>query len=111
MQICMCSASFSAEDIIRSQSVIPVYDKDPIEVPLSMFAELDDPKKLLNEIAKDYGMPIPDGMPDPEYLYELCLSASVYRELRRITTRRSCSQSCTPCWKPFLPFLTLNETI
>lgn len=37
-------------------------------------------------ITDDYGLPIPDGMPDAEYLYDLCVSASVYRDLRRITS-------------------------
>ncbi len=37
-------------------------------------------------ITDDYELPIPDGMPDAEYLYDLCVSASVYRDLRRITS-------------------------
>lgn len=82
----LCNASFYAEDIIRSQSVIPPYDREPVDVPLTMFAELVDPQKPLNVIADDYGLPIPDGMPDAEYLYDLCVNASVYRELRRITS-------------------------
>ena len=82
----LCNASFYAEDIIRSQSVVPSYDREPVDVPLSMFAELIDPQKPLNVIADDYGLPIPDGIPDAEYLYDLCVSASVYRDLRRITS-------------------------
>ena len=82
----LCNASFYAEDIIRSQSVVPSYDKEPVDVPMSMFAELVDPQKPLNVIADDYGLPIPDGIPDAEYLYDLCISASVYRDLRRITS-------------------------
>ncbi len=83
----LCNASFSAEDIIRSQSVVPSYDAEPAEVPLAMFAELVDPQKPLNAIANDYGIPIPDGISDAEYLYDLCVSASVYRDLRKITVR------------------------
>lgn len=82
----LCNASFYAEDIIRSQSVVPSYDREPVDVPLSMFAELIDPQNPLNVIADDYGLPIPDGIPDAEYLYDLCVSASVYRDLRRITS-------------------------
>lgn len=48
---------FYAEDIIRSQSVVPSYDREPVDVPLSMFAELIDPQKPLNVIADDYGLP------------------------------------------------------
>lgn len=82
----LCNASFHAEDIIRSQSVVPSYDMDAIEVPLSMFDNLFDPKKPLNAIAEDYGMTIPEGEPDSEFLYDLCVRSSVYRDLRRITS-------------------------
>ena len=66
--------------------MVPSYDREPVDVPLSMFAELIDPQKPLNVIADDYGLLIPDGIPDAEYLYDLCVSASVYRDLRRITS-------------------------
>lgn len=81
----VCNASFHTENIIRSQSVTPSYEKKAVDVPLSMFADLVDPKKPLNTIAKDYGMDIPDGVSDSEFLYDLCVSSSVYRDLRRIT--------------------------
>lgn len=83
----LCNASFDAEDIIRSQSVVPAYDQEAVEVPAVMFSDLVDPQKPLNAIAEDYGMTIPAGMPDAEFLYDLCVNASVYRALRRITTR------------------------
>lgn len=83
----LCNASFYANDIIRSQSMIPSYDNDAVDVPLSMFADLAEPKKPLNDIAGDYGMIIPDGQPDAEFLYDLCVSASVYRDIRKITSR------------------------
>lgn len=80
----LCNASFHTEDIIRSQSVVPSYKKDAIDIPLPMFADLVDPQKPLNIIAKDYGMTIPEGISDSEFLYDLCLSSSVYRDIRRI---------------------------
>ena len=83
----LCNASFQAEDIIRSQSVTPLYDKAAVDIPLSMFVNLVDPKKPLNAIAEDYGMQIQEGKPDAEFLYDLCVSASVYRDLRSITGR------------------------
>lgn len=82
----LCNANFHAEDIIRSQSVIPSYDKPAVDVPLAMFADLVDPKKPLNMIAEDYGMTVPDGQPDVEFLYDLCVGATVYRDLRSITS-------------------------
>lgn len=83
----LCNASFQAEDIIRSQSVIPSYDQAPMNVPLSMFADMVDLQRPLNAIAEDYGMQIPEGKPDDEFLYDLCVSAPVYRNLRSITDR------------------------
>lgn len=80
----LCNSSFNADDIIRSQSVVPSYIEAPIDVPVTLFADLVDPKKPLNDIVVDYGMTIPDGQPDAEFLYDLCVNASVYRELRRI---------------------------
>jgi superfamily II DNA/RNA helicase len=80
----LCNASFQTDDIIRSQSVVPSYEKPAVEVPLSMFAALVDPEKSLNDIAADYGMTIPEGMPDGEYLYDLCVNSSIYRKLRSI---------------------------
>lgn len=82
----LCNASFHSEDIIRSQIVVPSYDGEPIEVPLPMFADLVDPQKPLNVIADEYGLPIPERMPDAEYLYDLCVGASVYRDLRKIAS-------------------------
>ena len=82
----LCNARFNAEDIIRSERVVPSYKKEAIEVPLSMFADLVDPKKALNEIAADYGIAILDGQPDSEFLYDLCINATVYRELREIVS-------------------------
>lgn len=32
-------------------------------------------------------MTIPEGQPDSEFLYNLCVNASVYRDLRRITVK------------------------
>lgn len=80
----LCNASFRTEDIIRAQSVIPSYEKEAGDVPLTMFADLIDPKKPLNAIAEDYGMTIPDGVSDSEFLYNLCVNASVYRDLRKV---------------------------
>lgn len=83
----LCNASFLAEDIIRSQSIVPSYDKEAVCIPLPLFAELVNPEKPLNDIAADYGLTVPDGQSDAEFLYELCINASVYRQLRRIISK------------------------
>jgi ATP-dependent helicase YprA (DUF1998 family) len=80
----LCNADFYPEDIIRSHRVVPNYDKTAEDIPLTLFGSLVDPQKSLNEIMADYGMAIPDGQLDSEFLYDLCLSSSVYRELRNI---------------------------
>lgn len=83
----LCNTSFREEDIIRSQSVVPSY-KDPAKnIPVALFNDLVNPQKALNEIAEDYGIAFPDGMQDSEFLYDLCVSSSVYRDLRSIAVR------------------------
>ncbi len=83
----LCSASFSAEDIIRSQSVRPVYEREAVDLPNGLFAALAEPQKPLNVIAGEYGLTIPNGQADEEFLYDLCLNSVFYRALREIATR------------------------
>ena len=83
----LCNAEFRTEDIIRSQSVTPAYDREAVDLPAGLFAELADPQKPLNVIASDYGLGMPEGQPDAEFLYDLCVNASVYRAIRE-TVRR-----------------------
>ena len=45
---------------------------------------LAEPEKPLNYIAADYGMTVPDGQSTAEFLYDLCINASIYRALREI---------------------------
>ena len=83
----LCNANFAAEDIIRSQNVTPSYESTTVDVPLSMFADLANPQKPLDKIAEDYGMNIPEGRSDAEFLYDLCVSSPIYRELRSQVNR------------------------
>ena len=80
----LCNADFYPDDIIRSKTVQPSYEKEAVDVPLRMFADLADPQKPLNYIAADYGMAVPEGQAVAEFLYDLCVSAAVYRDLRDI---------------------------
>ena len=80
----LCNTTFMAEDIIRSEIIVPSYDKPASNIPVSLFGKLIDPQKPLNEIVGDYEITIPVGQADAEFLYDLCVSASVYRELRTI---------------------------
>lgn len=80
----LCNANFMTEDIIRSESMTPSYDKTSSNIPVELFGKLAEPQKSLNEIISDYGITIPAGQSDAEFLYDLCVSSSVYRELRRI---------------------------
>lgn len=83
----LCDAAFQTEDIVRSQTVVPVYDQPAVDVPLSLFADLAAADKPLNVIAEEHGMAIPEDQPDAEFLYDLCANASVYRQLRSITSK------------------------
>ena len=83
----LCSAEFMEEDIIRSKSETPSYEKDALDVPLSMFAELVDPSKPLNTIAEEYGFTVPENCPDAAFLYDLCVNSSVYRALRKAAVK------------------------
>ena len=79
----LCNASFHTNDIIRSAPVEPSYDKEPADIPLALFSDLAGAKKPLDRIAEDHGIRIPDGQSDPEFLYDLCVGSSVYRDLRK----------------------------
>ena len=79
----LCSATFRTEDIIRSAPVTPTYEKTVSDIPLAMFSDLADPQKPLKMIASDYGMSVPDSKPVAEFLYDLCISSPIYRDLRK----------------------------
>ena len=81
----LCNASFRSVDIIRSVPIVPSYENEPIDIPLSVFSELSDPEKPLNRIVETYDMIIPEGQSDSEFLYDLCVKSSVYRDLRKLT--------------------------
>lgn len=83
----LCNASFREEDIIRSQSVVPSYDQPAKNIPLELFHDLAEPQKALNEIVEEYGIDFPEEMQEAEFLYELCVQSSVYRDLRSIAIR------------------------
>lgn len=78
----LCNAEFRKEDIVRSESVVPAYDKPAEKIALALFSDLVDPQKSLNEIVSDYGMQFPEGKPDAEFLYDLCIASDIYRDLR-----------------------------
>lgn len=78
----LCHAEFHKTDIIRSKCIAPEFDDNPIEVPLQLFAEMANPSRPLNDIVADYGLSIPDGQSDEEFIYELCNRTTVYQALR-----------------------------
>lgn len=83
----LCDAKFHAVDIIRSERIAPDFKDDPLDLPNQIFADLANPKKPLNDIAADYGLSIPEGQLDSEFLYDLCSRSHSYRQLREILTR------------------------
>ncbi len=79
----LCGAAFDREDIIRAQTAEPAYDRPAEDVPLSLFADLADPKSPVDDIARAYGLEMPQGMPVAEFLYDVCVNSSAYRNLRK----------------------------
>lgn len=82
----LCNTEFKTEDIVRSESIIPIYDQPAKDVPLPIFGEIADPQKPVREIAADYKIDFPTEQLEEEFLYDLCVNASVYRKLRNIVT-------------------------
>ncbi len=82
----LCNAKFEAEDIIRSESITPLYDRPAKNAPLALFRELADPQRSLNEIAADYKIEFLKDQPEEEFLYDLCVNASIYRKVRSVAT-------------------------
>lgn len=80
----LCNAEFHRDDIIRSKCITPLYEEDAVDMPASLFDELANPEKPLNEIVSDYGISIPAGQSDSEFLYDLCRRSSAYRVLRQV---------------------------
>lgn len=76
-------ADFNAEDIIRSKTVAPVFSSDIKNYPLTLFAELANPKEKMNVILDKYNVDYDENLSEKEILYNLCLSASIYKELRK----------------------------
>ena len=91
----LCDAEFRQEDIIRSVPLIPSFDNEAVDVKLELFAALANPEKPLNDILEDFGMSIPTGIKDEEFLYDLCISSSIYRAIRCITEKPMTIQEIT----------------
>ena len=84
----LCDANFYKDDIIRARTVVPSYEKPAQNMPMELFSALAEPDRSLNDIAADFGIRIPREQSAPEFLYDVCVNASVYRDLREVTTNR-----------------------
>lgn len=82
----LCSADFRTEDIIRSQTVRPEFSDTSIDIPSAFLAEMAEPNMPLNEIGEKYGFPVPNGISDAEYLYDLCIKSRLYSDIRQNVT-------------------------
>ncbi len=83
----LCAADFSAEDIIRSKTEVPVFVNPEVDYPLGLFADLAKPDAPLNTILDRYGVSYDASKSDKEILFDLCLDARQYRILRSVATR------------------------
>ena len=83
----LCDADFTADDIIRSQTVMPDFPNEMKEYPLKLFADLADPNDALNVILDRYGIEYDTSLSDEEIIYNLCLSSTIYKALRECAIR------------------------
>lgn len=83
----LCNADFMTYDIIRSETIVPSYSDNAVDLPLALFADLADPREPLNSIAGKYNIKISEGQSDSEFLYELCCKSAIYRKIREIVDR------------------------
>ena len=83
----LCAASFDADDIIRSATVMPPIPKETKAIPMEVFAKLSHPDTSMDAILKQYGIEINKDKNDAEILYDLCVSSRAYKVLRECATK------------------------
>jgi len=83
----LCDAEFQEDDIIRSKTVIPEFANTLIDYPVQLFAELANPDAALNEILDKFNVAYDSSEADAEIIYDLCISSTLYKELRECATR------------------------
>ena len=82
----LCDAKFYEDDIIRSKTVMPEFPDKMIEYPTQLFSELANPESTLNEILDKYNVEYNTHNSDPEIIYDLCISSTLYKTLRQCAT-------------------------
>lgn len=83
----LCEANFEKDDIIRSKTVMPQFPDQMIDYPKSLFEELASPNTSLNEILDKYHVNYDPNKADPEILFDLCISSTLYKALRECAVR------------------------
>lgn len=83
----LCNSKFYSEDIVRSISIVPSYSNTPRDIPVAAFADLAESHKAINEIAVKYNLKHTIEQRTDEFLYDLCVNSTVYRELRKIVNK------------------------
>lgn len=83
----LCDACFDEDDIIRSVTVMPELPQVSRDIPFEVFARLSHPDTSLNEILKEYDIPVDTNQSDAEILYDLCISSTAYKVLRQCAVR------------------------
>lgn len=78
----LCDAKFSADDIIRSKTVLPPMPEESIDIPMELFEKLAHPSSSMDSILEQYGISIDPSKSDEEILYDLCISSKAYRVMR-----------------------------
>ena len=83
----LCDAEFDADDIIRSEPIVPEFPEESIDYPMELFAELANPQEPLNVILDKYHVKYDSALKDSEILYDFCLESTAYRALRECALR------------------------
>ena len=83
----LCNADFSVDDIIRSKTIMPELPEVSKDIPFELFKRLSYPDTDLIGILDEFGLTPDSTKSDEEILYDLCVSSTAYKVLRKCATR------------------------
>ena len=83
----LCDAKFETSDIIRSKTVMPKLPEKSNDIPFDVFRRLSNPDASMNSILSEYGITYDKNINDNEILYDLCISSTVYKILRKCAVK------------------------
>ncbi len=79
----LCDAVFDVDDIIRSKPAPAPLPDFSIDYPMELFDELAHPQTSMDTIFEKYKIEFDSSKSESELLYDLCVSSTVYKYLRK----------------------------